>query len=136
MSNVAVLDVQSVPHDVVDRVLASIEIEHTSEFNELIRHDISRIASYFQIGSAAPSTAQRATALHKTMRQVDRLLGALRGLGDERWQALFDLARSASLAAMNECVPKPLVVESQVHMEGDCGGAFVVLNDGRRSFAR
>lgn len=37
---------------------------------------------------------------------------------------------------MEECVPKPLVVESQVYMEGDCGGAFVIIKDGRASFAR
>ena len=37
---------------------------------------------------------------------------------------------------MEECVPKPVFVESQVYMEGDCGGALVVIGDGRRSFAR
>ena len=56
--------------------------------------------------------------------------------GDERWQALFNLAHAAGLEAMNACVPKPLVVESQVYMEGYCGGATIVLDDGRKSFAR
>ena len=28
------------------------------------------------------------------------------------------------------------MVESQVYMEGDCGGATIVLVDGRKSFAR
>jgi hypothetical protein len=56
--------------------------------------------------------------------------------GDERWQALYDLAHAAGLVAMNACVPKPLVVESQVYMEGDCGGATIVIDDGRKSFAR
>ena len=37
---------------------------------------------------------------------------------------------------MNDCVPKPLVVESRVYMEGDCGGATIILKDGRKSFAR
>jgi hypothetical protein len=56
--------------------------------------------------------------------------------GYERWQALYDLAHAAGLVAMNVCVPKPLVVESQVYMEGACGGATIVLDDGRKSFAR
>ena len=56
--------------------------------------------------------------------------------GDDRWQALYDLAHSEGLEAMNACVPKPLVVENRVYMEGDCGGATIVLEDGRKSFAR
>gem|GEM_PF-527280 len=56
--------------------------------------------------------------------------------GDERWQALYDLAHAAGLEAMNACVPKPLVVENLVYMEGDCGGAAIVIDDGRKSFAR
>lgn len=38
--------------------------------------------------------------------------------GDARWQALYDLAHAAGLDAMNACVPKPLVVDNQVYMEG------------------
>ena len=56
--------------------------------------------------------------------------------GEQRWQALYDLAHASGLEAMNACVPKPLVVESQVYMEGDCGGATIVLDDGRKSFGR
>lgn len=56
--------------------------------------------------------------------------------GDERWQALYDLAHAAGLEALNACVPKPLVVENQVYMEGDCGGAVIVIEDGRSSLAR
>jgi hypothetical protein len=56
--------------------------------------------------------------------------------GDARWQAIYELADQAGRKAMEECVPKPLVVESQVYMEGDCGGAFIVIEDGRTSFAR
>jgi hypothetical protein len=37
---------------------------------------------------------------------------------------------------MNECAPKPLVVEGQVYMEGECGGAFIIIEDGRTAFAR
>lgn len=55
--------------------------------------------------------------------------------GDERWQTLYDLAHSAGLEAMNACVPKPLVVGAQVYMEGDCGGAVIVVEDGRSSLA-
>ncbi len=56
--------------------------------------------------------------------------------GDARWQALYDLAHAAGLEAMNASVPKPLVVENQVYTEGGCGGATVILDDGRKSFAR
>lgn len=56
--------------------------------------------------------------------------------GNARWEALYDLAHSAGVEAMNACVPKPLVVGGQVYMEGDCGGATIVLDDGRKSFAR
>jgi hypothetical protein len=56
--------------------------------------------------------------------------------GDARWQAVYVLAEQTARKEMEECVPKPLVVESQVYMEGDCGGAFVVIEDGRTSFAR
>ena len=56
--------------------------------------------------------------------------------GDARWQTIYILAMQAARKAMEECVPKPLVVESQVYMEGDCGGAFVVIEDGRTSFVR
>lgn len=56
--------------------------------------------------------------------------------GDERWQALFGLAHAAGLEAMNACVPKPLVVENQIYIEGDCGGAVIVIEDGRTSLAR
>lgn len=56
--------------------------------------------------------------------------------GDERWQVLYDLAHAVALEAMNACVPKPLVVENQVYMEGDCGGAVIVIEDGRSSLAR
>lgn len=56
--------------------------------------------------------------------------------GDARWQAIFAVAEHAARKAMEECVPKPLVLESQVYMEGECGGAFVVIEDGRTSFAR
>ncbi|MEW8001077.1 MAG: DUF6883 domain-containing protein [Candidatus Thiodiazotropha endolucinida] len=56
--------------------------------------------------------------------------------GDERWQALYDLAHAAGLETMNACVPKPLVVENQIYMEGECGGAVIVIEDGRTSLAR
>lgn len=56
--------------------------------------------------------------------------------GDARWQAIYVLAEQTAREAMEECVPKPLVVEGQVYMEGGYGGAFVVIEDGRTSFAR
>lgn len=56
--------------------------------------------------------------------------------GEARWQAIYDLAKQAGLKAMEHCVPKPLVVESRVYMEGECGGAFIVIEDGRTAFVR
>ncbi len=56
--------------------------------------------------------------------------------GDVRWQEIYTVAKQAARKAMEECVPKPLVVGGQVCMEGGCGGAFVVIEDGRTAFAR
>jgi len=56
--------------------------------------------------------------------------------GDDRWEAIHILADQIAKKEMEECVPKPLVVESQVYMEGYCGGATVIIEDGRTSFAR
>ncbi len=55
---------------------------------------------------------------------------------DDRWQAIYNLAEQAGKKAMEECVPEPLVVQSRVYMEGACGGASIVIEDGRTSFAR
>lgn len=56
--------------------------------------------------------------------------------GDARWQAIYDLAEKAGKKAMKECISTPIFIESQVSMDGLCGGAFIVIEDGRRSFAR
>ncbi|MCE8044370.1 hypothetical protein HOP60_19685 [Halomonas daqingensis] len=56
--------------------------------------------------------------------------------GDVCWQELYGLAKAAGLEAMQACVPEPLVVEKQIYMEGDCGGATIILEDGRKSFSR
>jgi hypothetical protein len=56
--------------------------------------------------------------------------------GEERWQAIYALADQAGIAAIAASVPKPLVVEGSVYMEGLCGGAFIVVADARRGFAR
>jgi len=56
--------------------------------------------------------------------------------GDARWEAIYVLAQQTALKAMEECVARPLVVEGHVYMEGGCGGAYVVIEDGRISFAR
>ena len=37
---------------------------------------------------------------------------------------------------MNYCVSTPIVVENKVYMDGLCGGAYVVIDDGRTSFVR
>ena len=56
--------------------------------------------------------------------------------GAARWQAIYDLAVEAGQRAMEECVPEPLVVDGDVYMEGDCGGARIVVHDARTRFAR
>jgi hypothetical protein len=55
---------------------------------------------------------------------------------EDRHQAIFDLADRAGVKAMNDCVPRPMFVEGQVIMEGYCGGAYVVIANGRSSFVR
>lgn len=56
--------------------------------------------------------------------------------GDTRWEAMYILAEQSGKHAMAECIPKPMVVEGRVYMEGGCGGAVVVVADGRSSFVR
>ncbi|MDB5855092.1 MAG: hypothetical protein JWR22_3133 [Herminiimonas sp.] len=56
--------------------------------------------------------------------------------GDSRWDAIYTFAVRAGRKAMRDFVPKPLVVAGQVYMDGECGGAHVVIEDGRTSFAR
>lgn len=56
--------------------------------------------------------------------------------GPARWTALYGLAEAAGARAAEVCIPKPIVVDGRVYMEGNCGGAFVVVQDARRGFAR
>ncbi|MDA1091428.1 MAG: hypothetical protein O3A85_14095 [Proteobacteria bacterium] len=57
--------------------------------------------------------------------------------GNERWQALFDMARRAGERAESECVPTPMKIQGgELFMEGECGGAYVVVPDARKGFAR
>lgn len=67
---------------------------------------------------------------------VDRELA-----GADRWSAIYVLARAAGEKAARECVPTPMFLELSVghrfvEVEGACGGAAVILPDGRSSFAR
>lgn len=56
--------------------------------------------------------------------------------GDERWNAIFDLASKAGELAAKHCVPMPMKIEGYpVIMEGPCGGAYVRLG-GRSAFSR
>jgi hypothetical protein len=57
-------------------------------------------------------------------------------VGDKRWEAIFALATQAGIEGGESTVPKPLVVEGTVYMEGKCGGAYVVVADGRHKFSR
>lgn len=56
--------------------------------------------------------------------------------GNEKWAAVHALANEHASAAMQECVPRPMVVGGQVIMDGTIGTAYVVVRDGRSGFAR
>jgi hypothetical protein len=55
----------------------------------------------------------------------------------ERWPLLYEAARSAGEKAAEECVPTPMQVHGfGIVMEGEMGGAYVLVRDARRGFAR
>lgn len=56
--------------------------------------------------------------------------------GNEKWAAVHALADDHASAAMQECVPRPMVVRGGVIMGGTIGTAYVVVRDGRSGFAR
>lgn len=57
--------------------------------------------------------------------------------GNARWQAIFDLAMDAGRQAAEQCVPTPMkIAGGELIMDGECGGAYVVVPDARKGFAR
>lgn len=57
--------------------------------------------------------------------------------GADRWQAIFDRAVQAGQEAAAECVPTPMKISGgELIMEGECGGAYVIVPDARKGFAR
>lgn len=57
--------------------------------------------------------------------------------GTDRWKAIFELARQHGELAEAECVPTPMKISGEEPiMEGKCGGAYVVVPDARKGFAR
>lgn len=55
----------------------------------------------------------------------------------ERWHKLYELACITGLQAAMECVPTPMkIIGYPVIMEGAAGGAHIVVEDGRRGFAK
>ena len=57
--------------------------------------------------------------------------------GTRRWEAIFDLAKQAGEIAAAECVPTPMkIIGGELIMDGECGGAYVVVPDARKGFAR
>ena len=57
--------------------------------------------------------------------------------GTQRWEAIFALARQAGEIAAAECVPPPMKISGgELIMDGECGGAYVVVPDARKGFAR
>lgn len=57
--------------------------------------------------------------------------------GTARWQAIFDLASDVGKQAAAHCVPTPMkIAGGELIMDGECGGAYVVVPDARKGFAR
>lgn len=57
--------------------------------------------------------------------------------GTHRWETIFILAKEAGELAATECVPTPMKIsDGELIMDGECGGAYVVLPDARKGFAR
>lgn len=57
--------------------------------------------------------------------------------GTRRWEAIFKLAKQAGELAATECVPTPMKISGgELVMDGECGGAYVVVPDARKGFAR
>lgn len=57
--------------------------------------------------------------------------------GTARWQAIFDLASDAGRQAAEQCVPTPMkIAGGELIIDGECGGAYVVVPDARKGFAR
>ena len=56
--------------------------------------------------------------------------------GNEKWAAVHALANEHASAAMQECVPRPMIVGGWVIMDGTIGTAYVVVRDGRSGFAQ
>ena len=57
--------------------------------------------------------------------------------GTQRWEAIFDLAKQAGELAVAECVSTPMKISGgEMIMDGQCGGAYVVVPDARKGFAR
>ena len=55
----------------------------------------------------------------------------------ERWHRLYELACVAGLQAAMECVPTPMkIIGYPVIMDGESGGAHIVVADGRKGFAK
>lgn len=58
--------------------------------------------------------------------------------GDQRWNALHELAHSAAQRASENCVPTPMKIvgSPQIYLEGAIGIAMVCVPDARRGYAR
>lgn len=57
--------------------------------------------------------------------------------GSQRWEAIFEFAKQAGELAAAECVPTPMKISGgELIMDGECGGAYVVVPDARTGFAR
>jgi len=68
---------------------------------------------------------------------VEPPLAPVHFTGDQKWQAIYDLANMLGMAAHDSAVPTPMFVEGYGgYSAGECGFAFVHVPDARRDFAR
>lgn len=86
-----------------------------------------------RLSTAVPAESADATGIDGTFPAV-----VDPGLeGNERWQAIHELASQAGRIAAESTIPTPMLIEGfGIEPEGKCGHAWVRVKDARRGFAR
>lgn len=59
-------------------------------------------------------------------------------IGNDRWKKLFEIAHKAGVEASQQVIPTPMFISGHnlPVLEGECGGAFIIISDARTGFAR
>lgn len=86
-----------------------------------------------RLSTAVPAASADATGIDGTFPAVvDPGL-----VGNERWQAIHELASQAGRIAAEATIPTPMLIDGfGIEPEGRCGHAWVRVKDARRGFAR